>query len=91
LLNVKIIFAQQILPVVNGKFWESLLECLLIRERFPFLSGCSLEWGSQGIMDVEPREVGAEEFEDLKMHSLKGPGLIDPHDTRNAVGLNLYI
>lgn len=42
-------------------------------------------------MDVEPREVGAEEFEDLKMHSLKGPGLIDPHDTRNAVGLNLYI
>jgi hypothetical protein len=42
-------------------------------------------------MDVEPREVGAEEFEDLQMHSLEGPGLVDPHDTGNAVLLNLHI
>jgi hypothetical protein len=42
-------------------------------------------------MDVEPGEVGAEEFEDLKMQFLKIPGLVDPHDARNAVRLNLHI
>jgi hypothetical protein len=42
-------------------------------------------------MDVEPREVVAEEFEHLQMHSLEGPGLVDPHDARNAVLLNRHI
>ena len=42
-------------------------------------------------MDVEPREVVAEEFEHLQMHSLKGPGLVDPHDARDAVLLNLHV
>ena len=42
-------------------------------------------------MDVEPREVVAEEFEDLQMHSLERPGLVDPHDARDAVLLNLHV
>ena len=42
-------------------------------------------------MDVEPREVVAEEFEDLQMHSLEGPGLVYPHDARNAVLLYLNV
>ena len=91
LLDVKVIFAQQVLPVVHGKLWEGLLECLFIRERFPLLFGSSLEWGSQGVMDVEPREVVAEEFEDLQMHSLEVPGLVYPHDARNAVLLYLNV
>ena len=42
-------------------------------------------------MDVVPGEVGAEEFEDLKVHPLEGPGLVDPHYARNVVLLNLHI
>lgn len=42
-------------------------------------------------MDVVPREVEAEEFEDLQVHPLKAPGLVDPHDARNVVLLNLHI